>query len=149
MSTFPKYVRHAALAVAVAATAFGAIVATGHRADAANVPTRSPSVARRHLALVKSEPAKNDTLTANPKAIKLWFTETVQAAATSIRLTGPANHNVVLAPLTVDAAPKSPAVVMLKDALTPGTYTVAWKTMADDGHPTNGTFTFTFKPAAK
>lgn len=100
------------------------------------------AVARFHLALSKAEPAVNETVATSPKVIKLWFTETVQIAATGIQILGAGDHMVALGTVTVDAAPKSPAVAEIREALKAGKYTVNWKTLAADGHPSKGTFTF-------
>lgn len=108
-----------------------------------NAAASGVTVARFHLALSKAEPAVNDTVNASPKSIKLWFTEPVQLAATGIKITGAAKHDVPLGALSIAAAAKSPAVAEIKEALKPGKYTVAWKTMAADGHPNKGTFVFT------
>ena len=106
------------------------------------VAAPAPTFVRFHLALSKSEPAANDTL-ASPKAIKLWFTETVKGAETGVQITGPDKKLVPTAAITIAAAAKSPAVAEIKEILKPGAYSVAWKTMSDDGHPTKGTFVFT------
>jgi len=106
------------------------------------VASPAPALLRFHLALSKSEPAANDTL-ASPKAIKLWFTETVKVAETGVQITGPDKKVVPTAAITIAAVAKSPAVAEIKETLKLGAYTVAWKTMADDGHPTKGTFVFT------
>ncbi|MEP6833523.1 MAG: copper resistance protein CopC [Gemmatimonas sp.] len=133
MNTFT---RRAAFAVAL--TVLPALFVVRNTAAAAPLPT----VARFHLALSKSEPAANDT-TASPKAIKLWFTETVTVAATRVQVTGPDKKIVATGPITIAAAAKSPAVAEIKETLKPGAYAVEWKTLADDGHPSKGTFVFT------
>ena len=106
------------------------------------VAAPAAELVRFHLALSKSEPAANDTL-ASPKAIKLWFTETVKVTETGVQITGPDKKLVPTAAITIAVAAKSPAVAEIKETLKPGAYTVDWKTMADDGHPTKGTFVFT------
>lgn len=106
------------------------------------------AVARFHLALSKAEPAVNGTVAASPKVIKLWFTETVQVAATGIQILGAGDHMVALGTVTLAAAPKSPAIAEIKEALKPGKYTVNWKTLAADGHPNKGTFMFTISGKA-
>ena len=102
----------------------------------------APALVRFHLALSKSEPAANDTL-ASPKAIRLWFTETVKVAQTGIQVTGPDKKLVPTTAITIAADAKSPAVAEIMQMLKAGVYTVDWKTMADDGHPSKGTFRFT------
>jgi methionine-rich copper-binding protein CopC len=105
--------------------------------------THAPeSPARFHVALVKAVPKQNDTLLASPKAIKLWFSESVQAGATALRLTGANGATIQLGKVTVAAAAKSPAISILARDLAPGRYTLDWRTMADDGHPAKGTLSF-------
>jgi hypothetical protein len=126
------------MAVVAALAAAPALLAFSGNAAAAPII----DVARFHLALSKSEPAANDTVAA-PKTLKLWFTESVQLAATAVQITGPAKKPVTTGAISIAAVAKAPAVVEIVDALKPGTYTVDWKTMAADGHPNKGTFTFT------
>lgn len=104
-------------------------------------------VARMHLALRRAEPGVNDTITTSPSTLKLWFTESIKAPVTAVRLTDAANHLVKLGNVTVDTAPRSPAVMRVDEPLKPGTYTVTWRTMSADGHPTNGKFAFTLRAA--
>ena len=104
---------------------------------------RAPeSHARFHVSLIKAEPKQNDTLSASPKAIKLWFSESIQAGATALRLTGANGATIQLGKVSVAPAAKSPAVAAIPKELAPGRYTLAWRTMADDGHPAKGTMSF-------
>jgi methionine-rich copper-binding protein CopC len=95
-----------------------------------------------HVTLVKSEPKLNDTVATSPKAITLWFSESVQSGATGIRLTNADGKVVPIGSAKVAAATKSPAIATVTDALKSGRYTVAWHTMAEDGHPAKGEFAF-------
>jgi methionine-rich copper-binding protein CopC len=128
----------------VRASALGAVVA-GSFIFAAHATSASAAVARFHLALTKAEPKANDTVATSPTAIKLYFTESVKASATTVRVTGADAKIVAIGPVTVDTAAKAPAVVAVKQALAPGKYTVAWKVIGADGHPAEGTFAFTFR----
>jgi len=108
--------------------------------------TPNPTEAARfHLTLKRAEPAANDTVAASPATIKLWFTESVTSTTVSVRLTDARNETVKLGDVSVESEPLSPAVVAVPGTLASGTYTVAWRAMADDGHPSNGKFTFTVK----
>jgi len=103
--------------------------------------------ARFHSKLVKSEPAANDTLTAAPKALKLWFNEKVELRLTTVKLTG-AGGAVKLGAVTRDERVKdAPVVAPIPTELAAGSYTVAWSVAGDDGHPTKGTFAFVVKTA--
>lgn len=96
-----------------------------------------------HLRLVRSDPARDTTITAAPTAIRLWFSQTPTLAVTSVRLTGPGGRAVALAPLQRDAARGAPVVALLRGQAGVGRYTVSWRTMSPDGHPVRGTFGFT------
>ena len=130
-------------------TAVAALVATIAALSASHPSATASTIAasRFHLALKRAEPGVNDTVTASPALLKLWFTESVQAAATSVRLSGPGDHPVSIGEVTVDAAPLSPAIAKVGETLGAGTYVVAWKTMAADGHPSSGKFSFTIRAA--
>jgi len=102
-------------------------------------------VSARHLHLIRSEPARNDTLHAPPHAVKLWFTEDPELAITSIKLLKPEGADtarVKLSALHRDAAEHSPVVADIQEAMTPGAYVIAWRTAAKDGHPGAGTIEF-------
>ena len=102
----------------------------------------------RHTHLVKSEPAANDTLSKAPAAIKLWFSEKVELAVTSVKVADATGHAVAVAPPgRPDTGSSAPVVVALRKPLAPGGYVVTWITAAKDGHPANGTIAFAVKPA--
>jgi methionine-rich copper-binding protein CopC len=102
----------------------------------------------RHIRLVKSEPAANDTLAKSPAAIKLWFSEKVELPVTTVKLADAAGHAVALAavarPGTGDSAP---VVAAIAKPLAAGSYVITWSTAAKDGHPANGTIAFVVKGA--
>jgi copper resistance protein C len=93
-----------------------------------------------HLHLVKSVPAANATVAAAPDSIRLWFSQPPELKVTSVKVTGPGTADVSLAPL----AERDSALVVapVKAKMAPGVYTVAWRTMAKDGHVARGTFAF-------
>ncbi len=105
----------------------------------------SSEAAHFHLTLKRAEPAANDTVATSPSSIKLWFTESVTSSTVAVRLTDARDAVVKLGEVSVESAPMSPAVVPVPATLAAGTYTVAWRAMADDGHPSNGKFSFTVK----
>jgi methionine-rich copper-binding protein CopC len=136
-------------AIAMPAIAMPAIAMPAIAMPAIAMPAIAmPAIAMRHAELLKAEPGKNDTVATSPKFIKLWFSESVQLAVTTIRVTGPANHAVPLGAVIMAPAAKSPVEYPVSETLKPGKYTVAWKAMATDGHPSSGTFTFVVRTAA-
>jgi methionine-rich copper-binding protein CopC len=94
-----------------------------------------------HVHLLKSVPAANATVTAAPDSIRLWFSEQPELGVTTVKVTGPNNAAVNIAPL----AGRDSAVVVapVKSKMAGGAYTVAWRTMSRDGHVARGTFGFT------
>ena len=93
-----------------------------------------------HLHLVKSLPAANATVTAAPDSIRLWFSQPPELKVTSVKVTGPGTAAVALAPLA--KRDSSLVIAPVKGKMAPGAYTVAWRTMAKDGHVARGTFAF-------
>ncbi|MEP6763983.1 MAG: copper resistance CopC family protein [Gemmatimonadaceae bacterium] len=129
-----------ALAVAIAAVT---ILGTSQETAAA---ATAPNVVRRHMALTKSEPKSDDSVSTSPKAIKLWFSEKVQAAAVTIKLTDSRHAIIALGKVTVAAGVQNaPAVATIASTLAKGQYDVEWKAMASDGHPASGKFLFQVK----
>lgn len=93
-----------------------------------------------HTRLVKSEPAAEGRVSP-PPAIRLWFSERVELSLTGLTLTGPAGRARTVRATRAESA-DAPVVVAIVDTLTPGTYTVAWRTASRDGHPVTGKFRF-------
>jgi methionine-rich copper-binding protein CopC len=96
---------------------------------------------RRHLRLVKSEPAKDDTV-ASPAAVRLWFSLKPSLPLTRVKLTAPGGAELALGRPHADAKDARMIVAQLPSAIPAGTYTVTWKTASSDGHPINGDFSF-------
>jgi hypothetical protein len=99
-----------------------------------------------HLHLLKSSPAANATVAA-PDSIRLVFSQTPELRVTSVKVTGPGSAAVPLAPLA--SADSATVVAAVKEKMPAGAYTVAWRTMAKDGHVARGTFAFTVGPATR
>jgi len=93
-----------------------------------------------HLHLVKSVPGANATVAAAPDSIRLWFSQPPELNVTSVKVTGPGTAAVSLAPLA--ERDSSLVVAPVKGKMAAGAYTVAWRTMAKDGHVAHGTFAF-------
>lgn len=97
---------------------------------------------RWHLHLVRSQPAANDTLRQAPAAIRLWFSAPPEMAITTIHLTSADGKVVPVGPATRDKADSSPVVAPVTGSVMPGSYVVAWRTSAQDGHMSSGTIPF-------
>jgi len=102
-----------------------------------------------HLHLVKSRPPANATVDAVPDSIRLWFSQRPELAVTSVKVTGPGETTVALAPLAEGDSAVVIAPVKAKASATLGSYSVAWRTMSKDGHVVRGTFSFRVQPTAR
>ena len=101
-----------------------------------------------HLRLLRSEPAADTTLTAAPAAIRLWFSQPVQLATTTIRVTGPGDGLVTLGAVRQETTAGRPVAAEVAGTLAGGRYQVHWRTMSRDGHPVSGQLAFTLSPVA-
>lgn len=99
-----------------------------------------------HLRLERSEPAADSVVTP-PSEIRLFFSQSTQEGATSIRLLDSAGEPV---PTGRPQASDDHTVhyVAVEHELESGRYTVAWRTMAQDGHVVRGDFDFTVRATA-
>jgi methionine-rich copper-binding protein CopC len=103
----------------------------------------SDAAALRHTKLVKSAPAKDSTV-APPKQLQLWFNEAVPLTSTRARITPATGTAITLDAPTRDAkVADAPVVFTVPSTLANGKYTVEWATASADGHPVQGSFTFT------
>jgi copper resistance protein C len=123
-------------------SAFGllAIVSVASAASPAH-PAAGAEIALRHLTLSRSSPAANSSV-APPTEIRLTFSQQPQRSSTSITLTGAGGGAVVLGDVTVDPENDRTFSSAISTPLTAGSYTVAWRTMASDGHVIRGDFRF-------
>jgi methionine-rich copper-binding protein CopC len=98
-----------------------------------------------HMALVRSEPAADSTVSAAPTALKLYWTQAPKLPVTTIRLTDATNQAVTLGTPKTDEQDAKILSVPVSGTVTPGVYTVTWRTAGDDGHVLNGTYKFTYR----
>lgn len=95
-----------------------------------------------HTALESATPAKDATVTA-PEALTLTFSEAVTLAFTGITLTAADGTAVTTGEATLNADTGSVLTVPLTAPLLPGSYTVEWHALSEDGHKVKGTYGFT------
>ena len=101
--------------------------------------------ARAHAFPDHSDPGVGSTLNAPPGQVRIWFTEALEPAFSTIAVTDASGRTVGQGKAAVDAQdPTLLAIGLLP--LTPGTYRVSWRVVSVDTHPTAGDFTFTIKP---
>ena len=98
-----------------------------------------PTLASAHAVFVASFPASGSVLRSAPTEVRLRFSEAVQPFGGGVAVVGPSGQPVALGPVRVDQAE---LVAPVKGPLEPGTYTVRWRVIADDTHPTRGQLVF-------
>jgi methionine-rich copper-binding protein CopC len=98
-----------------------------------------------HAKLRGSLPAADAQLPAAPKSLTLTFNETVRLAVLTLSIDGKD------IPVTIDRnAPAAAQVTVTLPALAPGRYQVRWSALSvDDGHVTQGTFSFSILTPAR
>jgi hypothetical protein len=99
-------------------------------------------MARAHAFLDHANPAVGSAVAAPPATVSLSFTQDLEPAFSSVTVTNEAGQRVDLG--NAHVPPGAPAE--LRVGLRPlpqGTYTVSWRVVSVDTHPTEGRFQFT------
>lgn len=99
------------------------------------------STARAHAFLDHALPAVGSTLPTPPGTIRLWFTQALEPAFSTVTVTDQSGQRVDDGDAKVDGSDATILQATLKP-LRPGTYKVAWRVVSVDTHPTEGTFVF-------
>jgi methionine-rich copper-binding protein CopC len=98
-----------------------------------------------HALLTRSSPVGGGTVRSAPNEIVLRFNEPIQAAFSTVEVTGRGGERFDDGPAQID--PDQPTVLRVAvKTLEPGTYTVVWRVLSIDTHITNGHFTFKVVP---
>lgn len=100
--------------------------------------------AQAHNVLRSSDPENGSTVPA-PQQVSLTFDQPVQALGTVVEVEGPEGP-LELDPVVVDG---QTVVQALPERLATGDYTVLWRATSSDGHPIDGTLTFTATAATQ
>ncbi|MDQ0118051.1 methionine-rich copper-binding protein CopC [Pseudarthrobacter defluvii] len=96
--------------------------------------------AQAHDALESSNPANGSTVSAMPAKVELTFDHTPIAINSIVRVEDAAGTDQADGPVQiVDNQVSQP----VKPGAPQGKYTVVWRVVSSDGHPIEGTFTFT------
>lgn len=93
-----------------------------------------------HTDLVGSAPKSGQTLSEPPGEITLRFGADLLSAGATVVAKDSSGAKVDVGPAVVAGREVTAPWPASADS---GTYTVAWRAVADDGHPLEGTFTFT------
>lgn len=101
--------------------------------------------AQAHAFLDHANPAVGSRVGTAPPLIRLWFTEPLEPALSSIQVLGPGGEHLEIGPQQVGADEPNRLSVAVKP-LSPGRYRVVWRVVSVDTHVTNGDFTFEVAP---
>lgn len=98
--------------------------------------------ASAHDELISTNPADGATLTQAPASLELTYSGDIMDVdgANQVRVTNAAGDSVT------DGEPEIDGAVVTQDLATAAaddTYTVTWRVVSSDGHPIQGTFTYT------
>lgn len=102
------------------------------------------SQAWAHAFLDHADPKVGGTVVASPPELKIWFTQNIEPAFSSVEVRDKKGAQVDKKDMHLDAKDKSLMVVSLPP-LPVGTYTVTWHVVSVDTHKTQGSFEFTIK----
>jgi copper transport protein len=101
-----------------------------------------PLAVLAHAHLRRSAPSARARVTTPPTAIRLWFTERPELGFTRVQLRAADSTEIALGATTRLSDDPMGVAIAIPTPLTPGSYTVLWRTAAADGHATSGSFTF-------
>jgi len=102
-------------------------------------------LAHAHAFLDHAAPAVGSTVRAPPTQIKLWFTQALEPAFSTVRVVDRSNQRVDRGDVKVDSADATILQVSIP-ALAPGRYRVVWRVLSVDTHVSEGDFTFDVAP---
>jgi hypothetical protein len=102
------------------------------------------SSASAHAFLDHADPKVGGTITNSPTEIKIWFTQNLEPAFSTLEVRDAQGKEVDKKDAHLDDKDKSLFLVSLPQ-LPAGTYTVIWHAVSVDTHKTQGRFEFTIK----
>jgi methionine-rich copper-binding protein CopC len=103
------------------------------------------SLAGAHAFLDHATPAVGSAVRASPVQVKLWFTQKLEPAFSSVQVLDRSGKQVDKGDSQVDRADATLLRVSLPQ-LAPGAYRVTWRVLSVDSHVTEGDFTFNVIP---
>lgn len=95
-----------------------------------------------HLRLVKAVPSQDTTVAKSPEAVQLWFSEEPQIRLTTVHVRGTDGRSLELEKPSATSGDGTHLTAVVPQTLSPGNYTVSWRTMAKDGHVVRGEYGF-------
>jgi len=115
------------------------------RAAAALVLATFAQAAAAHAFLDHASPHVGSVVQTAPPEVQVWFTQELEPAFSTLRVTDREGRQVDRKDKQVDAKDRTLMRVSLPP-LPPGTYKVIWRALSVDTHVTEGDFTFLVEP---
>jgi methionine-rich copper-binding protein CopC len=94
-----------------------------------------------HAFLKRAEPAVGSTVQTSPAEIRIWFTENIEPAFSTVQVFNASGKEVDKRDVRLDRSNQALLHVSLPP-LEAGIYKVVWRVVSVDTHVTNGNFTF-------
>jgi hypothetical protein len=107
-----------------------------------------PTLGVAHAFVDHALPKVGSTVQTPPDSVKIWFTEEIEPAFSSMEVSDSSGKQVDKQDCHVDDKDKTLLIVSLPQ-LGAGTFKIHWHVVASDTHHTQGDFTFTIKPQDK
>ncbi len=101
--------------------------------------------AEAHAFLDHAEPRVGSTVRTPPPQVRIWFTENLEPAFSSVQVINEGGQRVDKGDSQAD--PSDSALLRISlPSLAPGRYKVIWRVLSVDTHVTEGDFTFRIAP---
>jgi copper resistance protein C len=104
----------------------------------------APRLAAAHAAPVLEQPGVGATIDAPPEKIVITFDAPIESLFAKLQVLDSSGRDLAAGSPAIAAGKRQLSVPLGK--LNPGEYIVRWSVVAEDGHRTNGYYTFTFAP---
>ena len=104
------------------------------------------TAANAHAMLDHAEPAVGGTVNAPPTEVKLWFTEALEPAFSTVQVFDQQGQRVDQQDARPQSSSKAKVLRVALKPLSPGIYKVVWRVVSIDSHVTQGEFTFQVAP---
>jgi methionine-rich copper-binding protein CopC len=101
--------------------------------------------ASAHAFLDHADPRVGSTIKMPPAQVRLWFTQELEPAFSTMRVMDGAGKQVDKQDVKVNPG-KPDLLTVSVPSLGPGTYKVVWRVLSVDTHVTEGDFTFKVAP---
>src|SRR5277367_5991359 len=101
----------------------------------------STDMASAHAFLERAKPPVGSRLTAAPSEVRLWFTQALEPAFSTVEVEDESGRRVTEVRANLEQSDPQQLVLPLPP-LAPGTYRVRWRVVSVDTHVTQGDYVF-------